>query len=87
MIDQGEFTQPIEHPDVVLARQHQARRDRYAEMREREPEPDLRAAVAELAEIVALLCGSAMVRSSHPEDQRIFGDMRDRASAIGRRLS
>lgn len=89
------------HPDVVLAIRHREERQRYAAIREREPEIDLaelKADVRELAGIVTQLCAHnvAIALDEWGRDQNNAGlrentvlmtDLRDQALAVCRRLS
>lgn len=75
------------HPDVALAIEHRKVRERYEEMREREPEIDLRAELRELAAIVSEICAASIADAPYHEDRAIRRSLHDRVVAVEGRLS
>lgn len=80
-----------QHPDVNAALAAQEKIDRIQATRERDPGPDLRQAICDLAGVLSDLCasaiGEAIISGASREDMAHLRDMHERAEEIGRRLA
>lgn len=78
-----------DHPDVILAKAHRAQMQRYAELREREPDPlpELHKAVRELALIVAEFIDVTLYDDDNTDARRDALALAERASVLARLLA